>query len=73
MTKPSAETNDPLPPLLKRTLAFCRWSSQGVVASKPYFFLQLRGGRRVEEPHALVGFCQTGSEQNRNHERGETS
>src|SRR6266404_544131 len=37
MTSPSAETNDPLPPELKRTLAFCKCSSHCPVGSKLYF------------------------------------
>src|SRR5437868_3081641 len=45
MHRPFGETNEPLPPELNRTLAFCRCSSQSFVGSKLYFFLNcLRGG-----------------------------
>src|SRR5205809_7872557 len=45
MTSPSAETNDPEPPLLKRTDDFWTCSSHWSVGSKPYFSLRiLRGG-----------------------------
>src|SRR5712671_1870876 len=45
MTNPFAETKDPLPPELKRTLAFWRCSSHCGVGSKLYFsFSCLSGG-----------------------------
>src|SRR5688572_25115308 len=45
MTRPSAETNEPDPPLLKRTDDFMRCSSHGSLRSKPYFVLSCsRGG-----------------------------
>src|SRR5438552_3297230 len=45
MTRPSAETNEPEPPLLKRTDDFWTCSSHASVTSKPYFSLScLRGG-----------------------------
>ena len=45
MTRPSAETNEPEPPQLKRTDDFCTCSSQAAVGSKLYFSLSsLRGG-----------------------------
>src|SRR5436305_15294263 len=45
MARPSAETNEPLPPELKRTLDFCRCSSHCGVGSKLYFsFNCLSGG-----------------------------
>src|SRR5262245_7952719 len=45
MTRPSAETKEPEPPLLKRTEAFCTCSSQPLGNSKPYLALRiLRGG-----------------------------
>src|SRR6266700_8337578 len=45
MQSPVAETNEPLPPELKRTLAFCRCSSHCCVGSKLYFsFSCLSGG-----------------------------
>src|SRR5262245_5764771 len=37
MTSPSAETNDPEPPLLNRTLECCTCSSQAFVGLKLYF------------------------------------
>src|SRR4051794_38096869 len=40
MTRPSAETNEPEPPVLKRTDDFCRWSYHDCGASKPYFFFR---------------------------------
>src|SRR5437764_1090960 len=39
ITRPSAEMNEPEPPVLKRTDDLCKWSSHLSVASKPYFFL----------------------------------
>src|SRR6266571_6649161 len=45
MTSPFAETKEPLPPELNRTLAFCRCSSHCGVGSKLYFsFSCLSGG-----------------------------
>src|SRR5205809_4660325 len=45
MTSPFAEMNEPLPPELKRTLAFWRCSSHCGVGSKLYFsFSCLSGG-----------------------------
>src|SRR4051794_7468885 len=45
MTRPSAEMNEPEPPELKRTDAFCKCSYQASGLSKPYFCLScLRGG-----------------------------
>src|SRR6266699_6977354 len=45
MTRPFDETQDPLPPELKRTLAFWRCSSHCGVGSKLYFsFSCLSGG-----------------------------
>src|SRR2546423_15115754 len=45
MTRPVAETNEPLPPELNRTLAFCKRSSHCLVDSKLYFsFSCLAGG-----------------------------
>src|SRR6266581_183686 len=45
MTSPFAEMNEPLPPELKRTLAFWRCSSHCGVGSKLYFSLTgLSGG-----------------------------
>src|SRR6266566_9437100 len=44
MTSPFAETKDPLPPELKRTLAFWRWSSHCGVGSKLYFSLSCLSG-----------------------------
>src|SRR5437879_7522483 len=44
MTSPFAETNEPLPPELKRTLAFCRWSSHCSVGSNWYFSLSCFSG-----------------------------
>src|SRR6266536_6136227 len=45
MTRPFDETKEPLPPELKRTLAFWRWSSHFGVGSKLYFsFSCLSGG-----------------------------
>src|SRR6266480_1922637 len=45
MQSPLAETNDPLPPELTRTLAFCRCSSHCGVGSNWYFsFSCLSGG-----------------------------
>src|SRR5262245_50621722 len=45
MTRPSAETKEPEPPLLKRTDDCCTCSSHLLVGSKLYFFLRVsRGG-----------------------------
>src|SRR6266566_6544736 len=45
MTRPFAETKEPLPPELKRTLAFCKCSSHCGLGSKLYFsFSCLSGG-----------------------------
>src|ERR1700722_17317728 len=45
MTSPSAETNEPEPPLLKRTDDFCTCSSHLSVGSNLYFSCRyLRGG-----------------------------
>src|SRR5437764_15392158 len=45
MTRPSGETNEPEPPLLKRTDDFWTCSSHWSVTSKPYLSLRyLRGG-----------------------------
>src|SRR6266478_8362974 len=45
MQSPVAETKEPLPPELKRTLAFCKCSSHCGLGSKLYFpFSCLRGG-----------------------------
>src|SRR5262249_27593125 len=41
MTRPSAETNDPEPPLLKRTDDFWMCSSHLAVGSKSYFSLRI--------------------------------
>src|SRR6266436_7302626 len=38
-TSPSADTKEPVPPLLKRTVASCTFLSHASVTSKPYFFL----------------------------------
>ena len=54
MTSPSAETNEPEPPLLKRTEDCCRCSSHASVGSKPYLLLEQFRGRIVEQPHAFV-------------------
>jgi hypothetical protein len=45
ITSPFAETNEPLPPELNRTLAFCRCSSHWGVGSNWYFsFSRFSGG-----------------------------
>src|ERR1700736_3661471 len=45
MTRPSGDTNEPEPPLLKRTDDFCTCSSHLSEGSKPYLSLRtLRGG-----------------------------
>src|SRR6266700_6981520 len=44
MTRPFDETKEPLPPELKRTLAFWRWSSHCGVGSKLYFSLSCLSG-----------------------------
>src|SRR5262249_29538973 len=45
MTRPSGETKEPEPPLLKRTEDFWTCSSQSLEGSKPYLSLRIfRGG-----------------------------
>src|SRR5262249_47669161 len=44
MTSPFAATNEPLPPELKRTLAFCRCSHHCCVGSHSYFSLSCLSG-----------------------------
>ena len=54
MIRPSAETNDPEPPLLKRTADDRRCSAQPGGGSKPYRALSAQR-QVVEDPHPLVG------------------
>ena len=70
-TRPSAETNEPDPPLLKRTEAFCRWSSHSCSTLKSYFFLSSFGRQVVEQPHTLVGAERRHRQQARHQERGQ--
>ena len=44
MARPFADTNEPLPPELNRTLAFCRCSSHCCVGSNSYFSLSCLSG-----------------------------
>src|SRR5579872_1624463 len=44
ITRPCGETNDPDPPLSKRTEAFCRCSSQPGVTSKWYLLFSSAAG-----------------------------
>src|SRR4051812_10602288 len=44
MTRPSGETNEPEPPLLKRTEDFCTCSNQPGGGSKPYFSWRILSG-----------------------------
>src|SRR4051812_1188429 len=48
ITRPSAETNDPEPPLLNRTADDRRCSIQSGVGSKPYFSLSVSSGRLLK-------------------------
>src|SRR5229473_277036 len=60
MTRPSADTNDPEPPLLKRTEDFCTCSSHWAVGSKSYFSLSSLVGGEVNShmpSSALVLMC----------------
>src|ERR1700722_5591258 len=44
MTRPFGDTNEPEPPLLKRTDDFITWLYQSGPRSKPYFSLSCRFG-----------------------------
>src|SRR5205809_1120849 len=59
MTRPSAETNEPDPPLLKRTEDFCTCSSHASVTSKPYFSLSCLPGGLLNShmPSSALEFC----------------
>src|SRR5947209_4311207 len=48
MTRPAAETNEPEPPLLKRTAAERRWSIHPLGGSKPYFDFRVFRGRLLK-------------------------
>ena len=55
MTRPSGETNEPEPPLLKRTDDFCTCSSHLAGRLEAVLLLELLERRVVEQPHAFVG------------------
>src|ERR1051326_3807054 len=59
MTRPSGETNEPEPPLLKRTDDFMTWSYQALSFSKLYFSLScLTGG--LLNSHIPSSDCEVG-------------
>src|SRR5437764_281319 len=48
MTSPSADTNDPDPPELKRTDDFCTWSYHACGSSNLYFFFRCSLGAALK-------------------------
>ena len=66
MTRPFGETNEPEPPELNRTEDSRTWSSHSSVGLEAVLF-ELRTGRVVEQPHALVGLDDGGDHEQTQH------